>query len=143
MSTLGFFCIYLFIFIFGCVRSFFSCIQGVLLPTCGVQVSCYGGFFLSPMLVNIFLTTRPFLKYNSLNILTWTFLPAPDSSLSVDRTKLTILPQIIYLDKCSYEPSSDQSISLEVKYRQTDFFKIIDLSLQHWVVCMVHGDKTS
>ena len=123
MSTLGFFCIYLFIFIFGCVRSFFSCIWGYysLVVVCSLLVMVV--FFLSPMLVNIFLTTKPFLKYNSLSILTRTFLPAPDSSLSIDRTKLIILPQIIYLDKCSYEPSSDQSTSLEVKYRQTDFLK--------------------
>ena len=124
MSTLGFFCIYLFIFIFGCVRSFFSCIWGYysLVVVCRLLVMVVV-FFLSPMLVNIFLTTKPFLKYNLLSILTRTFLPAPDSSLSIDRTKLIILPQIIYLDKCSYEPSSDQSISLEVKYRQTDFLK--------------------
>lgn len=124
MSTLGFFCIYLFIFIFGCVRSFFSCIWGYysLVVVCRLLVMVVV-FFLSPMLVNIFLTTKPFLKYNSLSILTRTFLPAPDSSLSIDRTKLIILPQIIYLDKCSYEPSSDQSTSLEVKYRQTDFLK--------------------
>lgn len=124
MSTLGFFCIYLFIFIFGCVRSFFSCIWGYysLVVVCRLLVMVVV-FFLSPMLVNIFLTTKPFLKYNSLSILTRTFLPAPDSSLSIDRTKLIILPQIIYLDKCSYEPSSDKSISLEVKYRQTDFLK--------------------
>ena len=123
MSTLGFFCIYLFIFIFGCVRSCFSCVWGCysLVVVCRLLVMVV--FFLSPMLVNIFLTTKPFLKYNSLSILTRTFLPAPDSSLSIDRTKLIILPQIIYLDKCSYEPSSDQSISLEVKYRQTDFLK--------------------